>query len=449
VNADTLAARLANSGIDAAEAARKRPLLHEVICGFEAFSNRSFEHAWWVPGRLEVFGKHTDYCGGHSLVATLPRGFIVLAAPREHGIVRLLDVGRTESLDLAAGETSAAAAAPLEIASGGWRRYARVIIRRLTRNFPGASLGSDIAFASDLPSAAGMSSSSALVVGIVNALVHIGNLRDRREWGDNIRSAADVAGYYACFENGLSFGSLAGDAGVGTHGGSEDHVAIVCGEPREVSAWRFVPIRRVGAARLPRDSTFVVTSSGVAAQKTGPAMEQYNRLSRKATRLLDIWNATEEPAGSLFEAVTSAPTAAARLRTRLRQHAEAEPGLEARLDQFLREDRRVLEALDAFRRRDSSLLGALSGASQHDAELLLRNQVPETVALAKSAREHGALASSSFGAGFGGSVWALVEADDAADFPERWLAHYRTHFPERTAATTFIAPPGPGLVRLV
>ncbi len=38
------------------------------------------EHAWWIPGRLEVFGKHTDYAGGRTLVAALPRGFVLLAA---------------------------------------------------------------------------------------------------------------------------------------------------------------------------------------------------------------------------------------------------------------------------------------------------------------------------------------------------------------------------------
>ncbi len=29
----------------------------------------------WVPGRIEVLGKHTDYCGGQSLLAAAERGF--------------------------------------------------------------------------------------------------------------------------------------------------------------------------------------------------------------------------------------------------------------------------------------------------------------------------------------------------------------------------------------
>jgi len=38
----------------------------------------------------------------------------------------------------------------------------------------------------------------------------------------------------------------------------------------------------------------------------------------------------------------------------------------------------------------------------------LGNQIPQTIFLAKTARQLGAVAASAFGAGFGGSVWALV-----------------------------------------
>ncbi len=46
--------------------------------------------------------------------------------------------------------------------------------------------------------------------------------------------------------------------------------------------------------------------------------------------------------------------------------------------------------------------------SQEAAERWLGNQIPETIALARLARHVGATAASAFGAGFGGSVWALV-----------------------------------------
>jgi galactokinase len=93
--------------------------------------------------------------------------------------------------------------------------------------------------------------------------------------------------------------------------------------------------------------------------------------------------------------------------------------------------------------------GALVDRSQRGAEEWLGNQVPETVMLARSAREEGALAASAFGAGFGGSVWALTRADGAGAFSRRWQARYCAAFPGRAARAQFFETrPGPPAVRL-
>ena len=97
---------------------------------------------------------------------------------------------------------------------------------------------------------------------------------------------------------------------------------------------------------------------------------------------------------------------------------------------------------------DTTALAGLAQESQDDAERLLRNQTPETAALVAIARGLGAFAASSFGAGFGGSVWALVGKEDAASFPPRWLSDYRARFPGRDAATAFEARPAMGLTEL-
>ena len=95
--------------------------------------------------------------------------------------------------------------------------------------------------------------------------------------------------------------------------------------------------------------------------------------------------------------------------------------------------------------RAGSSVGTLVDRSQQAAEDLLGNQVPETVALARLARELGAHAASSFGAGFGGSVWALVDALRADAFKEDWLAAYAARHPAAaTRAEAFLARPGPG-----
>jgi len=70
--------------------------------------------------------------------------------------------------------------------------------------------------------------------------------------------------------------------------------------------------------------------------------------------------------------------------------------------------------------------------------------IEETIRLAALAREAGAFAASSFGAGFGGSVWALVRAGEADQFAAAWRTAY-----QRTAANRYEYAPGPkGLRRL-
>lgn len=172
----------------------------------------------FVPGRLEVFGKHTDYAGGHSLVAAVPRGFTVSATPSTSGQIRVTDLATGEHgvFDPRGGGSASA-----------WRRYPQAVIRRLAANFPDAILSCDIAFASSLPQAAGVSSSSAFIIAIAESLIACGGIDQTDTWRHAIASLEDRASYFGCIENGSSFGALAGDAGVGTHGGSEDHAAIV------------------------------------------------------------------------------------------------------------------------------------------------------------------------------------------------------------------------------
>ena len=445
-----LAARLIDRGLDAAECRAKESLFDLVLARLATLPvtdnvRTADVHAWWVPGRLEVFGTHTDYAGGRTLVCAIPRGFAVVARHRRDGVVRVADARREQDVELVPGEEILRADSPVQV---GWRHYVAVVARRLARNFPGASFGTDIVIASDLPRAAGMSSSSALVVAVAAVLVHSGALTTRDEWRQNIQGIEDEAGYYACMENGLSFGTLTGDGGVGTHGGSEDHAAILTATARHLSAFSFVPMRPLDIVRVPDAWRFVLSPSRVAAQKAGTAREAYNRLSEGTRVLLELWNRqanhrAESLHAALFDPMSDAPDSRRRVNELLREiiasskiDGWAPNVLERRLNHFINEDARIPEAVDAIRRGDKQLLGRLSADSQAEAETLLGNQVPQTIALAATARALGAFASRSFGAGFGGSVWALVEHDGAGEFARRWTPD------------AFVAAPGPPLTVL-
>ena len=437
--------QLMAAGLDEGDRAAKTTLFRRVVEQWQR-SGRADAAAWWVPGRLEVFGTHTDYAGGRALVAPVPRGFGFLSAPRLDGRISLIDAGQPGDDN---GVLLEADSHPSRFR--GWRHYAEVTAARLARNFPGAPLGADIAFASDLPRAAGMSSSSALVVGTAIALIHAGQLRDRQEWRDNIRSTVDEAGYLACIENGRSFGTLAGDAGVGTHGGSEDHAAMIAGAARACTGFAFVPLRPLDTVPMPAGWSVVVAASGIGSHKTGTERDAYNRLSEGAHVLLHIWNGSHPPSASLAEAVATGRSAVEELQQQIRETTvRGWPAAELtdRLEHFVREDIRVGEAMGAVRTSDEAAVGRLAADSQGDAEHRLHNQVAETIALVGCARDSGAFAARSFGAGFGGSVWAMVNRD-AAGFARRWLAAYLRSCPDAgSRALAFVANPGPPVTKL-
>lgn len=395
--------------------------------------------AWYVPGRIEVLGKHTDYGGGRSLICAAERGFAVISAPRADGRLALTDLGRGVSLVLDAG-------GPRPDVS--WATYPLTVLRRLSRNFPERTRGVDLVFESDLPSAAGMSSSSALMIAVLLALVRANRLDETAAWRDSISNPPeDLAAYAATIENGRSFRGLAGEGGVGTEGGSEDHTAILCSEPSRVGQYAFCPTRRERSIAFPAGLVFAIGVSGVAARKTGQARDDYNRASRHAALVLEKWQtATGRHDASLAAAASSSNDAPGRIRHLLGGDRE----LVDRFDQFLEESARLVPAAaDQLEGGDLDGFGRTVARSQELAEDLLRNQVPETVALVRTAREHGAWAASAFGAGFGGSVWALVDQANALAFLDRWESAYRTTCPAASARSRFFQTrPGPAVVRL-
>lgn len=396
-----------------------------------------------VPGRIEVLGKHTDYAGGRSLLCAVDRGFCTRWAAR--------DDGRVVVVDVAGGASVATTFSEVADASGAsWGRYLETVVRRLARNFPGMAGGISIAFASDLPAAAGLSSSSALLVSLTLACVERYGLERHPAFRGAITTLADFATYASCIENGSGFGDLAGDRGVGTAGGSEDHVAMLCCVPGHVGQYRFCPVRHEGSIALEPRWTFVVGVSGVVADKGGEARAAYNEASRRAARLLEAWRShTGRTDATLADAIESASDAGERLRAHVRTLPSGD-ALEARLSQFIEEHVHVIPAAArALRDGDHAAFGALVDRSQAAAARGLGNQTPETIALADLARRSGAEAASSFGAGFGGSVWALVRDVDVDAFTQRWSGAYAEAFPgRRDAARFFRSRPGPGAVMI-
>src|SRR4051812_19702963 len=111
--------------MSASGAARKRVLFEEAAAALPGATL-----AYQVPGRIEFLGKHTDYCGGRSLVCATENGFVLVASPRSDKILRVINV---------AGKDDATMSLDPELmpTPGVWANYPMTVARRVARNFPG------------------------------------------------------------------------------------------------------------------------------------------------------------------------------------------------------------------------------------------------------------------------------------------------------------------------
>jgi galactokinase len=435
-----------SSGLRAGAAASKHVLLARARAALGQ-GRHAREVAFFVPGRIEVLGKHTDYAGGRSLLCAAEQGCCLVAAPRKDRRVAVANADTGERAELGLSPD-------LQPVVGHWSNYPATVLRRVARNFPDAATGADIGFASDLPPASGMSSSSAFMVAVFLALATLNELDGHPAYRAAIAGPTDLAGYLGTVENGRSFGPLTGDQGVGTFGGSEDHTAILCCRAATLSQYRFAPVQFERDVAMPAGHVFTIAFSGLLAEKTGAALATYNRASHAAARVLEIWReASGRQVSSLEAAVAEDDGAAAAIRAALAASGDTEFGadlLRKRFDQFVLESRTIVpETADALRDGDLDRFGALVDRSQRAVEEWLGNQVPETVCLAREARRLGAVAASAFGAGFGGSVWALVPGQEGAAFIREWrLAYERVHPAAAQRAVFFETSPGPSALRL-
>jgi len=386
----------------------------------------------FVPGRIELFGKHVDYGGGPSLTCAVGLGIHAELTPLDRPFLEIEDdsTGRRSRIPLRRDAHTA-------VAHGG--AYITAVVRRMTRDFAPLKVGVRIRSTSDLPRSSGLSSSSAFITLLVIALAEVNGLRSRRVWRDYLRTPLQLAEYCGAVEMGGPYGPFPGEDGVGTRGGAQDHVAICCNHSERVSAFRYLPAEPVGSAAFPEQWTFLVGVSGVRATKTGAARDDYNRAADQLRDLVSVWNRetgrTDLSLRSVLQSSVDAPERLAQLARGL----EDPDGVTARIAQFRSETERVVpEALAAFAAADAHALGSLAVASQQGAEVTLHNQIPETAFLARSAMAAGAHAASAFGAGFGGAVWAVVDRAAAEVVTARWRASYAAAFPQTAARAQWV-----------
>ncbi len=356
-----------------------------------AFDSSAPTHAVRAPGRVNLIGEHTDYCGLPVFPMAIERSVRILFRSREDAHVNLVNVDpafEPREFDI---EDEIA---PFD--AGDWGNYAKAAAQIL-RARHAITCGFDGAVHGDVPVAAGLASSSALVVACVLALVQANALAIERE---NLMELAAVGERY-----------------VGTHSGGMDQAICLGAVGGHASVIEFEPLR-LTHVRVPGDWRFVVASSGVKAQKSGAARTAYN------TRVQECQVALREITGHL--AARTWPASFAELTRKVSVDEILAVGAQAlgerhyaRLRHVVTERQRVSSAAEAMRRGDSKRFGVLMNASHESLRVDYEVSCAELDALVQAARDSGAAGARLTGAGFGGSVVMLSRRDEAAGLVAR------------------------------
>lgn len=388
-------------------------------------------HVSWVPARIEVLGKHTDYAGGKSLLAALRRGFAFIVHKNRSNELRILDAGSNQQIVIDLENQSLQT-------PYSWGVYVQAVLDRVRLNFGRVAIGGTICMIGNIPPSAGMSSSSALITGLFLSLRALVSFDSHQAYRDNIQSNLQLADYLGHVENGQTYCDLVGDKGVGTFGGSQDHTAIISSKEGALRLFSFRPTQWIDEVALPAGFSFVIGSSGVQAEKTGAARDQYNRCAMLVQQIL--LNERINPGGR-FHSLGNLIAAEGFDVEEACMHLKAcEDGdsLSKRLYQCVQETSVIIpSAMKALKNDDLPRFGRLVARSHQLADTHLNNQVPETNYLVHIAQALGASACSAFGAGFGGSVWALVEADFTSSFRDEWKKRYLQRFPQWQERSAF------------
>ncbi len=225
------------------------------------------------PGRLNVMGRHIDHQGGNCNLMTIGFETLLAVRPREDDLVRLFNVEDGLFPDREFSISEMVAGLPWDDwlslvesdkvremarkAGGDWSQYIKAAVLRLQKKFPHRRLrGMDIVVSGNIPPAAGLSSSSSLVVGAAEATIAANRLET------SPAQFVDLCGEGEWF--------------VGTRGGSADHAAIRLGRKGSVIKLAFFDFAVEDVVPFPDGHVMAVVDSGLRAHKSAQAKDQFN-----------------------------------------------------------------------------------------------------------------------------------------------------------------------------
>ena len=344
-----------------------------------------------APGRVNLIGEHIDYHGLPVLPIAIGRRIRIRFRARAGRRIRVSSTAPFGRREFAwTGELP-------PVAAGDWENYLRAAANAVARHW-GAGMGIDARIDSDLPPAAGLSSSSALLVAFTLCLLA-------------------AKGVEAGFEELMAI--LPGaEHFVGTRGGGMDHAAILASRGGCASLIAFTPLH-VRHIPVPDDWAFLVAHSLETAEKSGDARAAYNARRQAGTTALARLGMASYRAAIASD--LPQPALLARLESAEEQDAFLHTTAEAE---------RVRQAVAAMQSGDAAAFGRLLAESQRSLRDRLRVSSPALDSLVEAAMACGALGARLTGAGFGGAVVALARKADLPALRRGLIARYYAARPD-------------------
>ena len=225
-----------------------------------------------APGRLNLMGRHIDHRGGCSNVMVIGNDTVMVCSPRDNDAVHIANLsglfpeaefGISSCLALGKGAKdwlsfleSEGVRASLAAERGHWVTYIKSAVLRFQMAVETPLRGMDVMVTGNIPTGAGLSSSSSLVVAVAEALVALNGL----ELTD--RQFVDLCGE--------------GEWYVGSRGGAGDHAAMKFGRAGQIVQLKFKPFGIGGSYPWPQDCGIVVAESGEQAKKSEGSRDAFN-----------------------------------------------------------------------------------------------------------------------------------------------------------------------------
>lgn len=338
-----------------------------------------------APGRVNLIGEHTDYNSLPVFPMALRHGISVLSRARSDSVVRLVNTDPAfEPV-----EFEIAGSIPAYPA-GHWGNYVKAAAQVVHREH-GVRGGVDGVLHGEVPVAAGLSSSSALIVASgLTLLEHGGIQAGRLQLMDDFARA---------------------EVYVGTRGGGMDQAICLGAEPGSACRIDFAPLR-LEHVSIPEGWTFIVASSLIPAEKSGARRGGYNRRTEECRSALELTSrALIGLHPGSYPALVKGRSVEELLA--LAERALTDPLLR-RFRHVVTEADRVTQAVAAMEADDPARFGRLMVGSHESLRDDYEVSCPELDELVDISMAAGAFGARLTGAGFGGCIVALASAAGAA-----------------------------------